>query len=230
MHRKGKPTEQDIVDIKAELNGKPIFRWDVPNSSDSFIFTVLTPDVLNNIRAFISSEEQAGRNTPFDKVNEIVYHKTVVWPSLAPEELFQLPVGLIPSLVKKVQEKSAFIEVDIYGRALAPDTSSFIIQDFAYWPAITDEELTALKAETPFSLFRARIGKWSFIIRPMTRIDIQVSQQASDNGMSVCKSVVMWPKSIKWDIIPAGVIEKLGETAHKISGWDLDSETEAVEL
>ncbi len=228
MTNKGKINDEELAQLKAALPGVPLFKWTSPNKKDEVVFQPMTHDILKKITSMIRDAEIAGKGLPIQDVNEKLFDTCVVWPKFSLEEKLTLPVGIIPSIVKVVQEKSGFIDTDVFQRVLAPDVFTTIVRDFDFWGDIEDTELEELKTKTAFPLYRVRIDRYVFIVRPMTRTDIQVATQANDDQLALARAVVMWPKTVKWEFIPAGIIEILGRKANEISGWDNDSEV--VEL
>jgi hypothetical protein len=229
MINKGIITEKEITELKEAYPGEALFKWTSPNKKDELVLRAISHDLMQRIVNMIKDAELQGKGLPIQDVNEKIFDACVLWPSFKLEEKLNLPVGVIPSVVKVIQEKSGFIDIDIFQRVLGPDTFTSTLKDFDTWNDITDEEAEALKKEVGvFSLFRVRIGKWVFIIRPMTRIDIQVASQANDDQLALAKSVTMWPKEVKWETIPAGIIEILGRQANEISGWEPDAEVQEL--
>jgi hypothetical protein len=229
MINKGQVTEKDIAEIKSAYPKEALFKWTSPDKKDDLIIRAISYELMQKIVNMIRDAELRGTGMPIQDVNEKIFDSCVLWPTFSLDEKLSLPVGIIPSVVKSIQEKSGFIDIDIFQRVLAPDTFTTIIRDFDVWGDISDEEATALKESSkPFSLFRVRIGKWVFVIRPMTRIDIQISSQSNDDQLTLARSVTMWPKEIDWETIPAGIIEILGRKANEISGWDPDATIEEL--
>lgn len=228
MINKGKITEQDLAQVKAAYPNEQLLKWTSLNKKDEAIIRPISPDILKKIRAIIMDAEKQGKDLPIQDVNEKVFDSCVLWPKLTIEEKLTLPVGVIPSIVKVIQEKSGFIDIDFYQRVLAPDVMTTIVRDSEYWSDITDEDLETLKGKTEFQLYKIRINKWIFIVRPMTRTDIQIATQANDDQLALAKAVVMWPKEVNWSVIPAGMIEILGRKANEISGWDGEATVEEI--
>lgn len=225
MTNKGNITEQEIAQIKAAYPNEALFKWTSPNKKDDLVLRAISHDLMQKILNMIKDAELQGRGLPIQDVNEKIFDVCVLWPKLTLDEKLALPVGIIPTIVKVVQEKSGFIDVDIFQRILSPDTITTIIRDFDYWGDLDEDESETLKEKCkPFALFRVRIGRWVFIIRPMTRVDIQVATQSNDDQLALAKSVTMWPEDVKWETIPAGIIEILGRKANEISGWEPDAE------
>lgn len=229
MINKGNITPEQIAELKQAFPGEALFKWPSPDKKDDVIFRAITYDLLQKILSIVREAELQGRGLPVQEVNEKIFDACVVWPKFTVDEKLALPVGIIPSIVKVIQEKSGFIDVDIMQRILAPDTITTIIRDFDYWGDIDEEEADKLRESCkPFALFRVRIGRWVFAIRPMTRIDIQVASQSTDDQLALAKAVTMWPKDVKWDTVPAGIIDILGRKANEVSGWEPDSQVEEL--
>jgi len=227
MLKKGKVSEDTIKELKAAYS-IPLFKWTSGDKKDEAVFKQIDYDLLAKIRHLAADSEQHGRSLPVKEVNELLFKQCVLWPILSEEEIENLVVGAIPTIVKDIQEKSGFIEVDILGNPLGPDLHVSVLNDFAYWGDISEADTETLKSESSFQLFRVRVGRWVFALRPMTRIDLKLAATADDDVLSLVKSVTMWPKEIDWNLLPTGVVVKLSETANRISGWA--SETDVEEL
>lgn len=231
MINKGLITEKQIQDLKEAYPKDALFKWTTPNKKDDVILRAISSELMANIVDIIRESELAGKSLPVQEVNDTIFDNCVLWPSFSVEDKESLPIGIIPSIVKTIQEKSGFIDIDIFQRVLAPDTFTTLIRDFDFWPDITEEQSKVLKEESkPFSLYRVRISKWVFVIRPMTRVDIQVATQATDEQSTLARSITMWPKDVEWEKIPAGIIEILARKGNDISGWSGDTDCTVEEL
>lgn len=229
MINKGKITEAEIQELKTAYPEDALFKWTSPNKKDELVIRAINQELMKKIVGMVRDAELQGKGLPIEDVNEKIFDACVLWPTFNLNEKLSLAVGVIPSVVKTIQEKSGFIEIDVFQRVLGPDTFTTTIKDFDVWNDITTEEVDELKKEVgSFSLFRVRIGKWVFVIRPMTRIDIQVATQSNDDQLTLARSVTMWPKEVKWETLPAGIIEILGRKANEISGWEPDAEVEEL--
>jgi hypothetical protein len=228
MTNKGKITDAQIAEIKMAYPDTALFKWTSPNKKDEAVLRPITADLLKKLTSIIREAELQGKPLPIQDVNEKVFDSCVLWPAFSIEEKLSLPVGTIPSIVKVIQEKSGFLDIDVFQRVLAPDMLTTILKDHEYWGDISDEEVAELKTRTPFQLNKVRIGRWVFVVRPMTRTDIQVATQANDDQLALAKAVVMWPREVKWEHLPAGIIELLGRKANELSGWDDDSTVEEL--
>ena len=134
-----------------------------------------------------------------------------------------MPIGVIPSVSKIIQERSGFLDVDIADRILAPEIYTTLIQPFPTWPEPTKEQIDEIKAHYKFPLFKVRVESCTFILRPMTRTDVRVAGQSMDDRLALTKSVSMWPENVDWENIPAGWVEALGRAASDLSGWDSEA-------
>lgn len=224
---KGFITPEEIAELKKAVKD-PLFKWADPNKKGEIVFRPINAGLANQIMLAVRAAEESGRVIPISDLNEKIFDSCVLWPTFTIEEKLMLPVGIIPSVVKSIQEKSGFVDVDIYNRALGPDTVTTTIKDFDYWGDVSDQEVETLKGKTSFALFRVRIGRWVFVIRPMTRTDIQIASQAQDDQLALAKCITMWPNQVEWENVPSGVVELLGRKANEISGWDPEAEVSEI--
>ena len=231
MLNKGKITDEQIQALKKAHPDDGLFKYPFANKKDEFVFKAISHSLYKRVATMAMEAEMQGRPLPIEDANEMIFDSCVVWPELTLEEKLKLPVGAIASCVKIIQEKSGFIDIDIYQRVLGPDTFTTTLKDHEYWGDIDEVQIEALKKEvSPFSIHRVRIGRWVFVIRPMTRVDIQVASQSNDDQLTIARAVTMWPKEVRWDTIPAGIIDKLNRKANDISGWEIADSAEVEEL
>lgn len=225
MIGKGQASEQTIEEIKALNPGIPILSYNWPRRDDQVIFKTISRDTYKYIMERTSAAKQNnGKNyLPLDEIHEAVFDQCVLWPKLTIEERYNLPVGVIPSVSKVIQERSGFLDVDIADRILAPEIYTTLIQPFPFWDKPSEEEIDELKKSTKFPLFQVQVESCFFVLRPMTRTDIKISTQAIDDRLALTRQVTLWPEQIDWDIIPAGWIEALGRAAADLSGWDSEA-------
>jgi hypothetical protein len=227
---KGKISEKEIATLKEVYPKGGLFKWPSKDKNHEIVFRAIDSSLMEKILNMIRDAELTGRGLPIQDVNEKIFDACVLWPEFSLDEKMALPVGVIPSVVKSIQEKSGFIDIDIFQRVLAPDTFTTTVRDFDFWGDLEDEDAKKLKEDCkPFALYRTRIGRFVFVIRPMTRIDLQVASQANDDQLTLAKSVTMWPKDVPWEHIPAGIIDILGRKANEISGWT-ETESEVEDL
>ena len=226
MHGKGTIDQSTIEQCKAKLPNATLFKkaWKTSKGTDDYLCRCIDQILLDNIEKRLESN---GKGIPLDESNQIIYDYCVLWPVLTDNEKKTLPIGVVPSLVKVIQERSGFVDITITGQVIGPDVSSTIIKEFAPWGDIQEDDLLEIM-QTPFELHRVKIGKYVFVIRPLTRPDIVIAQSANDRHISYAKSVTMWPKTVDWNTIPAGILDTLGQSANQVSGWDREAEVEDV--
>lgn len=212
---KGKISDKEIAELKKL--GFPIYRYSVDKNND-IIFRPMTNKVIEQIRTTVLDRQAAGKRFTDWDAEELIFDHCVVWPEIPPQMKHELPAGIFTTLAKAVREKSYYYNVTETGKVYGPDQNSVQIQDYEFWPEITEEELAQIKASTRFQLHRLRIGRWYFVIRPMTRADLAIAAMTSDDQLTIVKQVTMWPFEVPWEILPTGVIENIGLFANDISG------------
>jgi hypothetical protein len=213
----GKISEKDITGLKELFAGTPLFKFPVDKNNE-IIFKAMTNKVVTQIRTTLLDRQAAGKRFTEWDAEEIIFDQCVVWPEFGIKEKETLPAGIFSSIAKAVRDKSHFAGITETGKMYGTDVYAVKIQDYEYWPDITEEEVTALKASTKFQLHRVRIDRFFFIIRPMTRADLSIAALTADDQLTIVKQVTMWPEQVPWDLIPAGVIEAIGLFANDISG------------
>lgn len=229
MHRKGKITEKEITELKRAWPGAPLFKFSLPLAqNDEFVCRTISTKTAGKIAVLRDDAARNNKPIPVDDINRKLYDECVLWPSLTLEEIEGLPVGVIPSLCKIIQERSGYVSVDIHGRILAPDFISTAVNPFPGWGDISKEELENAIKEFPFSLYRVKLEHLVFLIRPMTRTDLRISIQAVDDQIALVKSITVWPKEVDWENMPAGWIENIGKIATDISGWEANVSVEEI--
>lgn len=229
---KGKVSKEILEQLKTEYqSGKqcPLFLYPTADGKHDFVFQAIDHQLNANIRRLESEAKEKGLELNKQEVDAMIFDRCVVWPVLMPEEVDALPVGLMSTLPKVIQEKSGFTEIDIRGNVLGPNISVIPITDPCTWGDYTAEDAAKIKENSPFQCVRLRMDSWIFIIRPMTRSDMLVSQTAVDNSLTLAKCVCMWPTEPNWDVVPAGYIDQIGNVALSISGWQT-TDVEIVEL
>jgi len=229
MTGKGKASEKTISELKSLFpikGGLLLYPW--PNGKDDTIFTPITRPAYQRILAMIAVGKEAGKPVSVEDVHEKIFDECVKWPQFTIEERENLPVGVVHQMAKVIQEKSGLLDVDIMNRPLAPDYRTQVLVPSPSWGSYTDEELAELKKQTKFSLTEVVIDNLVFIIRPITRVDLRISQQAVDDQIALVSCVTMWPQNVPWGELPAGCLEALGRAATECSGWS--STPEITEL
>jgi hypothetical protein len=228
MHNKGRVTEEIVKQLKSLHQLEKVCKYPFPNSNDDIIFKLITRASYNRILDMVSVAAKNDKSLPVNDVHQKIWDDCVIWPLLTVDEKQLLPVGVIHSVVKVIQEKSGFLDVDIMDRILAPDVRTTTIQDLPYWGDLTTEEILALKSKSPYLLQKVIIDKLVFVFRPSNQNDVRIANQSEDNKLALCKSVCMWPENAPWDHLPAGYIEKLANVAFQISGWDSSATVEEL--
>lgn len=228
MLNKGKISDKERDELKLLYPAGGIYKFVFPNQKDEIVFTAISQVTANKIAVLKEDAIVNKRPLPVDDINRKIFDECVLWPQLTLVEKETLPIGIIPSVSKIIQEKSGFLNYDIHGRVLAPDYSTSMIRPLPSWGDISEDELKTLQDSTKFSLFRAKIEHMVFIIRPMTRTDIRVSLQSNDDQIALVKSVTLWPENVPWDELPAGWVEALGRVATEISGWEPNVNVEEI--
>lgn len=225
---KGKASKEVLEELKEAYNC-PLFLYPTPDGKHDFVFKAISHQLHARIRKMEADSKEKGMDLPKSEVDSLLFEECVVWPVMTPEEIDGVPVGLMSTIPKVIQEKSGFTEIDIRGNVLGPNISVIPVNSAVSWPDYTPEELKEVKDNTPFMLVRLRMDGLVFLVRPMTRADMMVAQTALDNSLSVAKCVTMWPKEVDWDKIPAGYIDQIGNVALSISGWETPN-VEVVEV
>lgn len=217
---KGLITEDEVKALKEAYPKLSLYKWTDEYDTHQFVYRTLNQMDIAFINDKVQASIKEDRPVAIDTINEIVFERCIVWPILQPQERVQMPVGWIPSLVKSIQEKSGYVDVDVANRVIGPDLRSRVLKDFDYWPDLPKEEEEGLKKDFVLPLHKVTIdGKWFFVIRPMTKLDLHIAGAAEDEELALVKQVVMWPKTVDWNLIPTGIIDQLGRQANKISGW-----------
>ena len=229
MIGKGKISEQDLAELKALNQGAPIFKYTWRSTGDELFYKAISTQIYHNILEMVDAFKKA-RNPglPVEDVHMRIFDSCVLWPKLTLEEKYNLPIGVIPSIAKSIQEKSGLLDIDIMDRILAPDVTSSVVQPFNFWADATAEDISAVRAVWSGALFKVRVERCNFIVRPMTRSDVKASGQAVDDKITIAKLVTMWPTDVKWEDMPAGWVENLGSAAIELSGWDSEFTVEEV--
>lgn len=227
---KGLITEAELKKLK-EFYGEGAVLCQKPlgKGSDDVVFRILVQDDIKTLRDMVRESTEAQKPLTLEEVNLFIFKSCVVWPALTDEEIENLRVGIIPSVVKSVQEKSGYSDITVLGQAIGPDLQSVLIKDFPYWKDISAEEKVKLEAKHPqFELQKVFCGRFVFIIRPMTRTDIRLANQSDDRALTMARAVTVWPEEVPWDAIGAGYIESIGEAANAIAGWEHEAEVQEV--
>jgi hypothetical protein len=222
---RGHITEEEINKLKLAYPNTALYKWPTPpDNKHDIIFRTLKKTDIDLINGKVQESLKLSKPLPVDEINQIVFERCVVWPEFDIKERMSLPLGWIPSASKAIQEKSGYVDVDINNRVLGPDLRSRLIQDFDYWEDLSVEDLKNLKERYSVPLYKIIIdSKWIFVLRPMTRLDLQVASSANDEEISLVQQIVVWPLNIDWSNIPTGIVDLIGKKGNEISGWAVDS-------
>lgn len=240
MHGKGPVPQKKLEEILKSV--RPVYKWRYPYPRkgpsgemiyDEVLFTVITPEVYREVQRYVQRVTAEKKMVDVQEVNQIVYSKCVLWPEPKIEEILGYRIGYVPSVVKVIHEKSGFVDVDIMDRVLAPDVTSVMLREPETWSEPTEEEIAQVKASVPPAtpLYKVTIGGiWHFILRPMTRADLQVlSTSVDDDRIALCRLVTVWPQTVDWSSLPMGVLDAVGRASNRVSGWDLEGEVEEID-
>jgi hypothetical protein len=227
MFNKGKISDEELAQIKATMPPN-LALYKYPHKNGDVLFTPITKALLDKVTDLLSKIAEGQANYTFQDMEERIVDECVLWPKLTLDDKLKLPVGAIPSIAKAIQEKSLFLEVDIFRRTIGPDITSVLIKDFNYWSNITPEEVAEIKAAAGNAmLYRVKIGQWLFYTRPVTRVDTKFFLTAEDQDLAMCRCVTVWPKTVEWGDLPAGVIVTLANQITRLSGcYDADVDIE----
>lgn len=232
MHGQGTVPPEIVAQTKERFPNATLFKkpFQTPRGKDEFLCRCIDMGLQELVQDRLQAVEAQGKGgIPVEEANQMIFDYCVIWPQLDEEELDGLPYGMVPALVKVIQERSGYVDITITGQALGPDVTSVMIQSFPHWGDISKDEVTALKADSRFPLYKITIDrKYIFVIRPLTRTDMIVAQAANDRHISYAKSVTMWPAKIDFSTIPAGILDTLGQAANGVSGWDSSPEIEEI--
>lgn len=232
---KGTITEEELAVLK-EAYPVQLMKYPVKLGKNihDVIYRTIDTVLLEQIFKMMDKDEFSSKGLPLEVANQNIFEYCVLWPDPKEINLDTLPVGFLPSLIKSITEKSGFTDITINNQVIGPDVNSRVIQEFPYWGIPTEEELEKLRIKHPhFEMQQVRLNnKFCFIIRPLTRTDIHVANQASDRYIAIAKCVTLWPEvndeRLDWEKLPAGIISRLGTQAEEISGWQGDVEAEEV--
>jgi len=230
---KGSLTAEQLAQIK-EAVGTTLFYTVTEDNKGEKHYVVFRPifaPLYRKIQNLVDESRSRGGVVPQGDIDELIFEECLVWPELTNEERANLEVQVVPTFSKAVQEKSGFTEIDVFGNWIGPTSQVVALKDYNHWPDYTLEEAEAIKASTPFQLFRLRIDRWIFIVRPLTTQDVRIAQTQPDNSLTLATATVMWPpfEKIDWSTVPAGIVDTVANVATKVSGWDV-GDVEITEL
>ena len=207
---------QELIDkLKKAHPGKKLFKW----SQLGVIYTPITRELNDKILKLSNDIVARTGNLPVREVEDMVVTECVLYPKLTPEDRKEIPVGTYTTLNKVIHEKSGYIEVDVFGRSLCRDSFSEPLVDFTFWEDATEEQVEKVKASCPYSLYKVYIGEFAFVIRQLSRKDVELTQDKQDHIFEKVKRVTLWPEDINWDSVPSGIIDTLFDEVRNLSGY-----------
>lgn len=225
---KGKITEEELKTLKALYKGA-LFRVS-PDGKNDFVFKPISKPIMDKMTSLAQEAEKNQKELSLNEINQFLFDQCVLWPEASKTEMNDWPIGILPTLCKLIQEKSGFLDIDIAGRPLAPDIRSIQIQEWPFWEEPTEAEWEELKTTYKnTALIRLIVdGRWVFVMRPVTRNDLQITQGAMDEQFAVCKTQTVWPKDVDWDELPVGIYRLLSAEIYHKSGFNLDIDVEEI--
>jgi len=222
-------TPEIIEQLKTVHDNEPLMVYsDKRKNSQKFVFKAISHELMRKIRKLVKDEAIKGNLLPLELVDNFVFDECVVWPVVNEEDKLDYQVGFIPQIVKSIQEKSGFLDIDVMERPLRPSELVEVITDFEFWPDITLEEVEELKNKVPFPLFKITIDRWVFIVRPLTKGDVKVLQETVDEEMGGVTACTVWPEKVPWTEIAAGCVKILWQQILSCSSFS--EECEILEL
>lgn len=217
---KGLAPEKLIEEIKEANPGLKLFRYRVPNGKDEVIFQAMTWPIYKEILKMTQESAKAGTGIPLLEIHNKIFDECVFFPKVPGEEKETLPVGTLASIIKVIQEHSGFIDIDVANRIIGPDVVTVALGDYDWWGEPDHDTVARIKESCPLPVYRCRIAEWVFLIKPLTRSDINIAIASSDEALTTARAIVLWPTDVDWDRVPAGHIQILAEQGHAISGWN----------
>ena len=99
------------------------------------------------------------------------------------------------------------------------DSFSESLVDFDTWQEPTEDDVTKIKKEHPYAIYKVYIGEYSFVVRQLSRRDAEVTESKQDPIFEKVKRITLFPSTPDWDSIPAGIIDQLYEEVKNLSGY-----------
>ncbi|MDE1830650.1 MAG: hypothetical protein KGI25_10045, partial [Thaumarchaeota archaeon] len=110
-----------------------------------------------------------------------------------------------------------------------PDVLSEKLSDFYTWDPPEDDVIEDIKTKNPkLPLAKLTVGMWTFIIKSLTRQDVQNIDREEPEDVSIAKVVTIWPTNVDWDMLPYGIFRFITAEANNLGGWDDDIEIEEL--
>lgn len=221
MTGKGLIPPEVLERVKTEMPG-PKFKLPSQNGKDEVIFVPISRNLYKELVDYAAKSRGEGlpEGDIVEYINERVVDSCVLWPRFTPEEKHLLPIGTIPQISRAIEEKSGFVTITVDGRVIGESATVTQVQDGAFWGDLDEEKKADFKKKYPqFDLFRVRLGRRVFVVRPMSRADLRQAAESPDPALTLVKLVTVWPINPEWNDIPAGVIEHMGDKINDITGF-----------
>ena len=214
-------TEEIIASIKTANPDKPLFKKTL--GGQDFVFTFIDRTVYRSVMSWIEDNPKV----KVSDVDEKIVDKGLLWPEITPIEWMTMPAGTIPTLASLIQEKS-YLATDNVPQDWSVSESLVEYEDKA---ELTEKERATLKGSLKTAARIVTINNKAFVIRPMLRPEysylMKLPKEADSELEGVTKCVV-WPKTVAWDKMEAGVATVLATEIMKLSGFGDSSEVEEL--
>jgi hypothetical protein len=217
----GKISDEERAAIKQMYAKKDQVRlglW-TPDGENDFVFRTILGDDMSALRDELFAKESAD-DVDARKVDEFIYHRCVLWPRLGYEGFDALPVGVIAEVAKAIRERSYFQTRTVDGKVLGPTLTVRPFKEAVGWDALTDEEEKSLRKKYEKTALRwVRLAdRWTFVIKPLTRGDMNNITQSLDPFLDAIRAVTVWPERAEWEELPYGVLALLYDELNRFSG------------
>ena len=214
-------TEQIITALKDKAGDRPLYSKEL--FDQKFVFTTINRAEYATIMQWVESNPKVKVSDIEDKL----ITEALLWPQVQPHEWAVLPAGLIPTLSGLIQEKSY---LDVTGAGLIDATVETLVEETPS-ELPSEEEKERLKKSVPHSMKIVGVGGKFFVIRPMLRIEyntLQKMDEDADGEVEGCKKCVVWPKSVDWDNVGAGIPTVCARAIMELSGFSAPSLVETL--
>lgn len=222
MNKNIELTEEIIEKIKAENEGKAIFKRNISNQD--YVFTYISRSEYKEIQDWIEANPKV---LPSD-IDDKILSYGLLWPQVMPYEWTAKPAGVVPTLSRLIQEKSA---LDPMGTGDIDGLLTDVITNFDPVVGPTEEEIKGLIKSCPHPLKLVKVCGKAFVIRPILRPEYTALQKLPDNvdaEIEGCNRCILWPKSVSWDNLCAGIPATISREIMLLSGFSGNQDT--VEL
>lgn len=204
--------------LKAANPDRPLFKKTLFGTD--FVFSYITREEYLRVQDWVADNPSAKVSDVDEKLVEV----GLLWPQISPTEWATLPAGAVPTLSNLIQEKSALGEegLDEVAKAITEEKAE---------ERPDGDVLESLKKKSPFPLKLVRLQGSYYVIRPMVRVEYTtINKQPADVDSDVegCKKCVLFPKSVDWEKVPAGVPTALVRQILAHSGFSAPGEVEEL--